>query len=523
MPNVSKLSPATEAREGNAGDHWSRPDFLVADLSSVAARFAPEGDAPRKAQLPAGAPISQPLLVGALLLFDLANLVTTGFLAYRSVVGPLAMDAPYFLYGLLAVAVVALFVLHGRWTYTIRAMGDFWRQCFSLGLALLAALAVWNAASVLTGAGEPYILRYWTLRWLAWSFAIGVAGRALCAYAVGRWTRQRRLARRTVIVGGGEQALETIGQLDKSGKGALQILGIFDDRSRSRLPVDLGGYRLLGSFDDLEAFCRENRVDLLIVAFPLSAEDRILHVLSKLWVLPVDVRISALGGKLTLRSRAYNYIGDVPFLPVFDKPMSDWQIAAKAIFDRSVAAMLIVLASPLLLALALGVKLSSPGPTLFVQTRFGFNNEKIGVFKFRSMFADRCDALASKLVTRGDPRVTKFGAFIRRTSLDELPQLFNVLRGELSLVGPRPHAIVGRAAGQIYEQVVEGYFARHRVKPGMTGWAQINGWRGETDTVEKIEQRVAHDLYYIENWSLWLDMKILVRTPVAVIMGKNAF
>jgi lipopolysaccharide/colanic/teichoic acid biosynthesis glycosyltransferase len=139
------------------------------------------------------------------------------------------------------------------------------------------------------------------------------------------------------------------------------------------------------------------------------------------------------------------------------------------------------------------------------------------------MYANQCDADAARLVTRGDPRVTRFGAFIRRTSLDELPQLFNVLLGHLSLVGPRPHALKGKAAGMIYEQVVEGYFARHRVKPGITGWAQINGWRGETDTVEKIEQRVAHDLHYIENWSLWMDIKILAMTPWSVLNGKNAF
>jgi exopolysaccharide biosynthesis polyprenyl glycosylphosphotransferase len=203
--------------------------------------------------------------------------------------------------------------------------------------------------------------------------------------------------------------------------------------------------------------------------------------------------------------------------------MSDWDIAIKAIFDRVAAAILVVLLSPVLALLALGVKLSSPGPALFVQKRYGFNNEQFGVFKFRSMYTDVCDAQASKLVTRNDPRVTPFGTFIRRSSLDELPQLFNVLRGDLSLVGPRPHALKGNAAGVTYENIVKGYFARHRVKPGITGWAQINGWRGETDTVEKIEQRVAHDLYYIENWSLWLDIKILLKTPVSVLRGTNAF
>jgi exopolysaccharide biosynthesis polyprenyl glycosylphosphotransferase len=192
-------------------------------------------------------------------------------------------------------------------------------------------------------------------------------------------------------------------------------------------------------------------------------------------------------------------------------------------FDAVVALALIVVLSPLFALIVLGVKLSSRGPVVFRQVRYGFNNERFDVFKFRSMYVELCDPLAEKQVTRNDYRVTPFGAFLRRTSLDELPQLFNVLRGDLSLVGPRPHALSGKAAGMVYEQVVEGYFARHRVRPGITGWAQVNGWRGETDTIEKIEQRVAHDLYYIENWSIWLDIRILILTPVAVLFGKNAF
>ncbi|MEI2735528.1 MAG: sugar transferase [Rhodoblastus sp.] len=147
----------------------------------------------------------------------------------------------------------------------------------------------------------------------------------------------------------------------------------------------------------------------------------------------------------------------------------------------------------------------------------------MGVYKFRSMYVDQCDAGATKLVTKGDPRVTRVGAFLRKSSLDELPQLINVLKGELSLVGPRPHAMQAKADGRIYDEVVEGYFARHKVKPGITGWAQVNGWRGETDTLEKIEQRVAHDIYYIENWSTWLDLKILVMTPLALFTTKNAY
>ena len=178
----------------------------------------------------------------------------------------------------------------------------------------------------------------------------------------------------------------------------------------------------------------------------------------------------------------------------------------------------------MLALIALAVKLNSRGPALFKQIRYGFNNEEIDVYKFRSMYVEQTDADGIKQVTRGDPRVTRVGRFIRKTSLDELPQLFNVaFKGNLALVGPRPHAMQARAEDRLYNEVVDGYFARHKVKPGITGWAQINGWRGETDTAEKIEQRVAHDLFYIENWSMMLDLRILALTPLSLLTTKNAY
>jgi lipopolysaccharide/colanic/teichoic acid biosynthesis glycosyltransferase len=170
------------------------------------------------------------------------------------------------------------------------------------------------------------------------------------------------------------------------------------------------------------------------------------------------------------------------------------------------------------------VKLDSKGPVLFKQKRHGFNNELVEVYKFRSMYTDQLDFTAKKLVTKNDPRVTRVGRFIRKTSLDELPQLFNVVfKGNLSLIGPRPHVINARAAEHQYDEVVDGYFARHRVRPGITGWAQIHGWRGETDTPEKIQGRVEHDLYYIENWSIFLDIYILLATPFALLNTENAY
>jgi lipopolysaccharide/colanic/teichoic acid biosynthesis glycosyltransferase len=181
--------------------------------------------------------------------------------------------------------------------------------------------------------------------------------------------------------------------------------------------------------------------------------------------------------------------------------------------------------SPLMALVALAVKLDSPGPVLFHQKRFGFNNERIDVFKFRSLYHHQADPLASKVVTRNDPRVTRVGRFIRKTSLDELPQLFNVVfKNNLSLVGPRPHAVLGKLQSRLFDEAVDGYFARHRVKPGITGWAQINGWRGEVDSEEKIQKRVEFDLYYIENWSVLFDLYILLKTPLALMTeNENAY
>ena len=178
----------------------------------------------------------------------------------------------------------------------------------------------------------------------------------------------------------------------------------------------------------------------------------------------------------------------------------------------------------LMLLTALAVKLDSKGPVFFKQKRYGFNNELIEVYKFRSMYTDMTDHTAAKLATKNDPRVTRVGRIIRKTSLDELPQLINVVfKGNLSLVGPRPHAVNASAANKRYDDAVDGYFARHKVKPGITGWAQVNGWRGETDTLEKIQRRVEHDLYYIENWSVFFDLYILAVTPFALTKTENAY
>ena len=363
--------------------------------------------------------------------------------------------------------------------------------------------------------------------WLAAFFFVGLAAlmaeRLFLRALVRGWARDGRLDRRTIVVGSDENGEKLVEALKVQCDSDIEILGVFDDRNDSRAFDTCAGSPKLGKVDDIVEFARRTRVDLVLFALPISAETRILEMLKKLWVLPVDIRLSAHTNKLRFRPRSYSYLGKVPTLHVFEAPITDWDLVMKWLFDRVVGFVILVLALPVMGLVALAVKLDSPGPVIFRQKRFGFNNERIDVFKFRSLYHHLADPTAAKVVTKDDPRVTRVGRFIRKTSLDELPQLLNVLRGELSLVGPRPHAVEANTANKLWEEVVDGYFARHRVKPGITGWAQINGWRGEVNTPEKLQNRVEHDLYYIENWSLLFDLYILLRTPFALLRTENAY
>ena len=362
---------------------------------------------------------------------------------------------------------------------------------------------------------------------LMWSAlaAVGVtAERLAMARVVASLTERGRLERRAVVVGGGKPGEDLLDMLALQSDPDLRILGVFDDRNDTRSPMILAGYPKLGTVSDLVTFARRSRIDLIIFTLPITAEERLLQMLKKLWVLPTDIRLAAHRSGLRFRPQSYSYVGGVPVLDMFDKPIADWDVVVKSIFDRMVGAAALVFLSPVLLLTALAIKLDSRGPVFFKQMRHGFNNEPIEVFKFRSLFADQSDFTAAKQVTKNDPRVTRVGRFIRKTSLDELPQLFNVVfKGNLSLVGPRPHALHAQLANKGYDDVVDGYFARHKVKPGITGWAQINGWRGETDTPVKIQKRVEHDLAYIENWSIFFDMYILAITPWALTRTENAY
>jgi Undecaprenyl-phosphate glucose phosphotransferase len=387
---------------------------------------------------------------------------------------------------------------------------------------LTIAMALVLSAVFFAKLGIEYS-RLWLALWYAASIATLSAGRIALARRAHIWAREGRLYRRAVIYGATNVAADVVAKIRSTGACDTRITGLFDDRVDGRDCTKIAGLPLLGGTDELIQHCRDERTDIVIVALPVAGEHRFNDVVSRLSVLPAEIKLPAQATRIRFSPRMYSHIGPVAMIDLFDKPITDWGRVTKWLFDTIIAGLAIVLLAPVMLWVAFNIKRESKGPILFKQKRYGFNNELIEVYKFRSMYTDMCDANAQTLVTKEDPRVTPFGRFIRKTSLDELPQLFNVIKGDLSLVGPRPHALSAKAGGQLYDDVVDGYFARHKVKPGITGWAQINGWRGETDTEEKIQKRVEHDLYYIENWSVFLDLYILLKTPLTLISNKNAY
>jgi Undecaprenyl-phosphate glucose phosphotransferase len=425
---------------------------------------------------------------------------------------------------ILGMALTAVICFQAAEIYDIQIFRGRLRQMIRMISAWAFVFLLFMGASSFARLGNE-ISRLWLSAFFLFGLSALLGGRLLLRALIRRWARQGRLDRRTVVVGsdhGGERLIESLSaQVDSD----IEILGVFDDRNDDRALHSCAGSPKLGRVDDIVEFARRTRVDLVLFALPISAETRILEMLKKLWVLPVDIRLSAHTNKLRFRPRSYSYLGNVATLDVFEAPITDWDLVLKWMFDRLVGGIVLLLAAPVMALVALAVKLDSHGPVLFRQKRFGFNNERIDVFKFRSLYHDQADPLASKVVTKNDSRVTRVGRLIRKTSLDELPQLFNVVfKGNLSLVGPRPHAVQGKLQSRLFDEAVDGYFARHRVKPGITGWAQINGWRGEIDNEEKIRKRVEFDLYYIENWSVLFDLYILLKTPLALMTrNENAY
>jgi Undecaprenyl-phosphate glucose phosphotransferase len=364
------------------------------------------------------------------------------------------------------------------------------------------------------------VSRLWLVTWSITS-AIALCGlRLLTASTVQRLRRSGRLMKNVAIVGASEVGQQLAAKFMRERLGT-RLIGIFDQRRSRFVKSDNGGTEVHQLPALYELLCR-GCVDEIVIAIPPHASFRVLELSRRFHPFAVSLRVLAPAGYenfQVLDSRRY---GDIGTFRVMGKPLDEVASLVKRLEDVVIAGVCLLVTLPLMLVIALCIKLDSRGPVLFRQKRLGANNLPFDLLKFRSMYVEQADPLGHQLTQAGDPRITRVGRFLRMTSMDELPQLINVLRGDMSLVGPRPHALAASAAGISYARAISEYPIRHRVKPGITGWAQVNGWRGETTTIEQIRQRVEHDLYYIENWSLTFDLLILGRTVFAVLSRANA-
>ncbi|HIP95047.1 MAG TPA: undecaprenyl-phosphate glucose phosphotransferase [Leucothrix sp.] len=325
--------------------------------------------------------------------------------------------------------------------------------------------------------------------------------------------------RTVVIVGMTQNGFHFARDLENKPEFGYNVVGFYEDRSERAYNEILNHYSLLGNFDDMILAARRGEWDQIYIALPVEARSRMLRLLDELSDSATPIRLLPDYFTTNLLHSKFIEIADNPVLCIYDSPFSADHAFIKRIEDLLLGSIILTLISPILLAIAAAVKLTSKGPVLFKQTRYGLKGEKILVWKFRSMTVCE-DGDTVTQATRGDSRYTKIGEFLRKTSLDELPQFFNVLQGTMSIVGPRPHAV---AHNEQYRTLIPGYMLRHMIKPGITGWAQINGWRGETNTIYKMRKRVEFDLEYMREWSLWLDLKIIFFTIFRAFTDKNAY
>jgi putative colanic acid biosysnthesis UDP-glucose lipid carrier transferase len=465
-------------------------------------------------------PLSATLTSSVLVAADTVAILGAGYLSYvllTARAGPLAESCVLFVW------LVSMMLMHFAGLYRFEAASQPLRYIVPIAVSLATAFLFLLAAGFSIKVSDTFS-RLWMTTFAGTSLTFVLLGRAAVSASFSGLIGNKLLRRNLAVVGDGEQTVRLVQRLHGDRSHPISISGVFVDGSKglaAALNPRLADHRFGG---DLEALVREARsgaIDDVVVALPWSEDERVMAIVSKLRELPVNVYLASdlIGFRTEFRSPP-GHFGALPVVQLVGRPMSGWDSVIKLLEDFVLASILLVATSPLLLAIAVAIRLDSRGPVLFRQQRLGFNNQVIDVYKFRSMHAEAGHAAKTRQATQRDPRVTRVGGFLRRWSLDELPQLFNVLNGTMSLVGPRPHAL---DHNEDFARQIRGYFARHRVKPGITGLAQVRGYRGATDTAEKLEGRVRNDIFYVDNWSLSFDVQILLRTFVICLIGKNAY
>jgi putative colanic acid biosynthesis UDP-glucose lipid carrier transferase len=437
--------------------------------------------------------------------------------AIYQIVGGMAVKWPTIIQAALVTALIVHWCMRDGKMYDTNRVHDLpvgeGRILLALALSFTAVL----------GLGVPFKLGevhlwIWYGAWFSLSLVLLLTNRLVARSVLRSLTAAGRFDTRVAVFGGGAVARRVRDQLANSEQ-RIQFAGMFDDRPIERINPE--GLEIAGRLEDLIQAAREERVDQIIIALPQGAEQRIAMIARRLEQVPCEVHIvTHIASDLvdSVKAHRVSSLGNVGLLDVKPRPLADWAPMIKRVMDVVLGTLITLVSLPLMALIALAIKLDSNGPVLFFQRRRGLNHRVFSVAKFRTMTVTE-DGADIRQATKNDPRVTRVGSFLRRFSLDELPQLLNVLRGDMSLVGPRPHALVH---DQEWSEQVERYANRHQVKPGLTGLAQIEGLRGENNAPDAISARVERDLAYIARWSLWLDVRIIASTVVAILTGKNA-
>lgn len=391
-------------------------------------------------------------------------------------------------------------------------MFHFRNLLFGWAIVLLALAIIGGLSGMLHVYDAPVLL--------LWSIIT-----PLCLYLCHGWVRSylevlrgRGNIRHAVIVGANDLGHKLASKIHQQRSLMMRVEGFFDDRFGERCDDQLKNV-VFGGIDDVADFVTQHNIDLVYITLPLLDHARVVDLVNSLRDTTASIYFVPDVFMFDLVQASVDNVNGVPVISVFETPLTGINAINKRLFDIFASGAILLLISPLLLAIAVLIKLSSDGPVIFKQRRYGIDGEEFQVYKFRSMTVCE-DAEVVTQATQNDARVTRLGAILRKTSLDELPQLLNVLNGSMSIVGPRPHAI---AHNEHYRKIIRGYMWRHKVKPGITGWAQINGYRGETDTIDKMESRVIYDISYLKNWSLWLDLTIVLKTVKLIVKDTHAY
>jgi len=456
------------------------------------------------------------LLNVAFYVADWLMIAISAWLAYWIYLGDTQMPGHYSVGILIA-------LLLSAWLFPRFSIYQAWRgasildEMRSVSLAWGSVLLALTAFAFTTKMGAQYS-RGWLGIWALVGWFNLLVARLLLRTGL-RWMRRHGFNQRHIVIVGsaglGEEVAQRLGMSPWMG---LNIVGYFhgdEDGAEGMANVPH-----IGGLDSVADFVIANGIEQVWIAMPLRDEDKVKWLLHELRHTTVDVRFVPDFFGLRLLNHSVMDVAGLPVMNLSVSPMSGTNVLVKDVEDRLLSLFILLVISPLMILIAIGVKLTSQGPVFYRQKRMGWNGEAFTMYKFRSMKIHEEKNGTITQAKRDDPRVTPFGAFLRRTSLDELPQFINVLQGRMSIVGPRPHAL---EHNEQYKELIDPYMLRHKVKPGITGWAQVSGWRGETDTLEKMQKRVEYDLYYIEHWSLWFDIKIILMTLVKGFLHKNAY